>query len=43
MSFSVAVKSALRVAGFRPGEQCLQKPFSLAAIAQKARETLDAK
>ncbi len=34
---------ALRVAGFRPGEQCLQKPFSLAAIAQKARETLDAK
>ena len=33
---------ALRVAGFGADEQCLQKPFSLAAIALKARETLDA-
>ena len=30
------------MAGFGPDEQCLQKPFSLTTIAQKARETLDA-
>jgi PAS domain S-box-containing protein len=33
---------ALRVSGFGEHEPCLQKPFSLAAIARKARETLDA-
>jgi two-component system cell cycle sensor histidine kinase/response regulator CckA len=32
---------ALRTTGFGRDDQCLQKPFSLAAIAQKARETLD--
>jgi FixJ family two-component response regulator len=31
----------VRSSGFRPGEQFLQKPFSLTAIAQKAREVLD--
>lgn len=34
---------SIREAGFGPREQWLQKPFSLATIARKARDTLDLK